>query len=107
MSPADRVLVESAHPHAVPAVQSWDVSFSCGAAVSWVALVFDPRCATAGKGDKLTVYRDGSRRERLTEFYGPAGAWPAEPVLIAGSTCTLVFEVGLGVFDRALLSKFQ
>jgi hypothetical protein len=91
---SERLLVETAHPYAIPTVQSWDIEFPAST-TSWITLVFDPRCGTAGASDRMVVYRDSARREKLLDLYGAPSDWPSEPVLLPGRTCTLVFEVGL------------
>ncbi len=55
--------------------------------------MFDPRCSTSSRFDKLTVYTDASKRHRLLEVSGASSYWPQKPLVVPGHTCTLVFEV--------------
>lgn len=68
--------------------------FPAEASTCWITLVFDPRCGTSNRFDKLSIYKDASKRSRVLELGGASSEWPTRPVVVPGHTCSLVFEVG-------------
>jgi hypothetical protein len=78
-----------------------------------MSLVFDERCATAASYDRVTVLPAGST-QAVVEYSGQHGTqpdgqlskWPISPVIIPGSSCTIILETATDVENKAELSRF-